>query len=276
MTSDDLQYLVLGGTGKTGRRLTHILRGQGSTVRTAARAGADVTFDWANPTGHQDVLDGIDRIYVVPPASRLDFAAEMINFLDSAEKHGVAHVVLLSARGVEFAPPEVSMRAVELDLAGRAGLTHTVLRPAFFAQNFTGGAFADQVRGGKLTLPAGDGTEAFVDVHDIAAAAAASILDPAAHAGAEYELTGPRALTHAEAVSIIAARTGRHVQYMSVPADDWIGGASAAGMPRDYAAFLAGLLQGIAEGRGAQPTDAVELATGRPATTFEQVVERDL
>ena len=276
MTPSEPTILILGGTGKTGRRLAQLLRRHGSTVRTAARVGADVTFGWTDPASHDEALEGADRIYLVPPPLRLDFAPAVISFLDRAQRHGVAHVVFLSARGVEFAPPETAMRAVELDLAGRSTLTHTILRPAFFAQNFTEGAFAEQVRSGTLTLPAGDGVEAFIDVQDIASAAAAILLDPAAHSGAHYELTGPQALTHAEVVHIIAARTGRAVQYVPVPARDWIAAAAASGLPHDYAEFLAALLEGIAAGHGARPSHAVEQITGRPATGLEHVVAREL
>lgn len=273
MTSTTSDILVLGGTGKTGRRLIHLLDGRG---RSAARSGADVRFDWSDDSTWAPALDGARGLYLVPPALRLDFAQEGRALLDRAEQAGVEHVVVLSARGVEHAPPEVAMRALELDIASRQGITSTILRPAFFAQNFTEGAFSEAVHSGVLALPAGDGTEAFIDVADIAAVAAASLVDPARHAGAEYELTGPRALTHQDVAETIAARVGRPVRYTPVSAEAWIDGASAAGLPPDYAGFLAMLLQGIAAGQGSRPTGTVEQVTGRPATDFAEVVAREL
>ncbi len=266
--------LVLGGTGKTGRRLVAELRAAGHTARAAARSGADVRFDWSDPAGFDAALDGADSVYLVPPALRLDFAADVTGFLDRAETAGVRHVTYLSARGVEHAPPEVAMRAVELDLAARPGLTHTILRPAFFMQNFTEGAFAGQVATGVLALPAGDGGEAFIDVHDIAAAAAATLLDPAAHDGRNYELTGPEALTHAEVAAHLTEHR-RPVRYEAVPVEDWAEAATGAGLPLDYAEFLGSLLVGIAEGHGARPGDAVQQATGRTSTRFAAVLQRD-
>lgn len=265
--------LILGGTGKTGRRLANLLRGSGRAVRTAARAGADVRFDWAGPAGHDAALDGVDRLYLVPPALRLDFADEVNTFLGRAVAAGVRHVVYLSARGVEFAPPEAAMRAVELNLQARTDLTHTALRPAFFMQNFTEGAFAGQVAGGVLTLPAGDGAEAFVDVEDIAAVAAEALSDPQRHAGAAYELTGPQALTHEEVATILTAH-GHQVRYAAVPLQDWIHAATEAGLPGSYAEFLGSLLAGIAGGAGARPGPAVREVTGRDPARFEEVVAR--
>lgn len=265
--------LILGGTGKTGRRIATLLGNAGLDVRTAARSGADVAFSWSDSATHAAVLAGADRVYLVPPTLDLGFAGPVHDFLDRAQAAGVGHVTYLSARGVEQAPPQVAMRAVELDLAARDGLTYTILRPAFFMQNFTEGAYAEALTTGTLALPAGDGAEAFIDVLDIAAAAAASLQDPAAHAGAEYELTGPEALTHTQ-VAALLSRPDRPVTYVPLTVENWVAGATAAGLPADYAAFLAGLLAGIANGDGARPTDAVQRATGRPPTALRQVLAR--
>ena len=129
--------LLLGGTGKTARRIAPLLRASGVPVRTAARHGADVHFDWDDPTTHDAALADVGAVYLVPPSLRLDFAADVVAFLDRAERAGVRHVTFLSARGVEQLPPEVALRAVELDLAARSGLSHTILRPSWFMQNFS-------------------------------------------------------------------------------------------------------------------------------------------
>ncbi len=267
-----MTILVLGGTGKTGRRLTAGLRSAGHDVRVAARSAGDIAFDWDDPAGYDAALAGVDRFYLIPPALRLDYASTVSHFLDRAERIGVRHVTLLSARGVEHAPPEVAARAVELDVASRT-FTSSVLRPAFFIQNVTEGAFAGPVaEQGVLALPAGDGTEAFVDVGDIAAAAAATLTDPAAHAGAAYELTGPEALTHADLAALLAEATGRPVRYVDVPRDTWVAAAAGAGLPRDYAEMLAALFDGIRAGQGAAPGDGVFAATGRRPRSVKEVL----
>lgn len=267
--------LITGGTGKTGRRLAGLLRETGAAVRTAARSGADVTFDWANSATHAPALAGVERLFLVPPALRLDFADAVLGLVDRAQAAGVRHVTYLSARGVEQAPDEVAMRAVELELIARDRLTHTILRPAFFLQNFTEGAFADALRTGVLALPAGDGPEAFIDVNDIAAVAAATLRTPSDHAGAQYELTGPEAITHAQVADQLTAH-GYPVTYQPVPVADWVAGAAAAGLPADYAGFLAALLAGIGEGRGARPSIAVSSVLGRPPVPLSAVLDREL
>ena len=263
--------LILGGTGKTGARLARALRDGGEPVRTAARSGGDIHFDWDAADTHDAALDGADRLYLVPPSLRLDAAPVVGSFLDRAAAAGVRHVTLLSAHGIEHAPPTAMLRAIELDLAGREALGHSILRPAWFMQNLSEGFLEPGVTsGGTLALPAGDGAEAFVDADDIAAVAAATLRRPEDHAGTAYAITGPEALTHAELADRISAVTGHDVAYVDVAREAWIQGALGAGLPEDYAELLAQLLDVIRAGGGARPTGDVERVTGRPARSFER------
>jgi uncharacterized protein YbjT (DUF2867 family) len=263
--------LLLGGTGKTARRIAPRLVDAGVEVRTAARSGADVRFDWSDTATHGPALDGVDAVYLVPPALRLDFAPDVAAFLDRAEAAGVGHVTFLSARGVDQLPPEVALRAVELDLAGRATLTHSVLRPSWFMQNFSEYVFLPTIlESGTIAAPTGDGAEAFIHADDIADAAAATLLDPAAHAGAGYELTGPEPLTFAEVAERIAPVAGRSVVHVDADPEQWVADAVAGGVPDDYAGLLAGLLGVIRDGHGAEPGDGVLRATGHEPRSFAE------
>lgn len=263
MTSSSSTILVLGGTGKTGRRVADLVAAGGATARTAARSGADVRFDWDDPTTHDAALRDVDAVYLVPPAFRLDHAADVLALVDRAVAAGVGAITFLSARGVELAPPEVPLRTIELGLQARDDVAVTILRPSWFMQNFTEGFLQPSIAGdGVLALPAGDGAEAFVDARDIADVAAAALLDPGAHAGQAYEITGPQALTHAEVARVVSEALGREITYVDVAPDAWIQGATRAGLPADYAQMLAGLLQVIADGHGARPGDAVRQVTG--------------
>ncbi len=128
---------MLAGTGKTGSRVAANLTKLGLGVRTAARHGADVRFDWDDPATHSSALADVDRVYLVAPVLRTDFADQVSSFLDLAEAAGVRHVTYLSAFGVDQAPPQVALRAVELDLMSRGAITYSILRPAWFMQNFS-------------------------------------------------------------------------------------------------------------------------------------------
>jgi uncharacterized protein YbjT (DUF2867 family) len=184
----------------------------------------------------------------------------------------VRHVTFLSAYNADQAPAGIDINAIEADLAARNTLTSTVLRPAWVMQNFADDHLP--VIDGAITAPSGGGREAFVDADDIAAVAAQTLLDPAAHAGARYDLTGPQALTFAQAADIISSVSARPIAYHDIDQEAWISGALAMGVPADYAAMLRWLTGAVIRGNGAKPTDDIEEVTGRPATSFRAFAER--
>ena len=272
----DTTVLVLGGTGKTARRLVPLLVAGGARPRTAARSGADVVVDWHDDSTHDAALAGVDAVYLVPPAMRLDHPPVVAAFLDRAERAGVRHVTHLSAYGVDHAPDEAPLRALELDLARRSGLGHSIVRPSWFMQNFSESFFAPSINGdGVIPAPTGDGAEAFVSAEDIAAVAAATLLDPAAYAGAQLDITGPEALTMAEVAATISAAAGRPVAHVDVPRADWVAATTASGVPADYAELLAGLFDLIRTGNGSRPNDVVEKVTGRAPESLATYAARE-
>lgn len=165
MTTSRRKALVLGGTGRTGALVARKLLARGLEARTASRRGADVTFDWDEPATYAPALNGVDRVYLVTPTMRIKFASQVAGFLDLAAATGVRHVTYLSTYGSDRAPPEVDIRAVELDLARRGNLTHSILRPAWVMQNFSDEHLP--LIGGAITVPTGGGAEAFVDAGDM-------------------------------------------------------------------------------------------------------------
>lgn len=124
--------LILGATGKTGSRVASGLTARALPVRTAARSGADVHFDWAQSETYAPALSDVERVYLLGPVLRTDFAGDVSTFLDQAEAAGVRQITYLSAYGMDSMPSEVATRRVELDLLRRDGLSHSILRPAWF------------------------------------------------------------------------------------------------------------------------------------------------
>lgn len=265
--------LVLGSTGKTGSRVTATLIKRGLPVRTAALSRADVTFDWSRRDSYAPALEGIGRVYLVAPVMRLDFADDVSAFLDRAEAAGVQHVTFLSAYGIEHATDQVATRSVELDLLRRERIGHTILRPAWFMQNFSE-TFLKPIDG-AIFVPTGDGTEAFIDAEDIASVAAATLADPQAHAGEAYSLTGPEALTVAEAAAIISQETASTIKHADLDRDAWIRGAIANGIPPEYGPVLRQLTETIASGRGSRPDGTVEKITGTLPRTFRNFAHKN-
>ena len=258
--------LVLGATGKTGSRVASKVSEQGVSVRTAARGGADIRFDWNNPATFEGALQGVTGVYLVSPVMRVDFAGVVSDFLDQAERAGVRNVTYLSAYGMEHAPAEVALRAVELDLESRGSFTHSIVRPAWFMQNFSE-TFLKPVED-EIVVPSGTGAEAFVSAEDIASVAAATLAEPERHAGRAYAPTGPESLTLDEAARIISAAAGRTIVYRDTDRAEWVGAMVRSGVPAEYGEVLRTLTETIASGRGAQPNDDVLAATGAAPVSF--------
>jgi uncharacterized protein YbjT (DUF2867 family) len=254
-------FLVVGGTGKTGRRVADRLRERDLPVRITSRRGAP-PFEWADRGTWTPVLEGVDAVYLtyypdlVVPGAADDIQA----FAELAVAEGVRHLVLLSGRGEEEA--EACERIVR-----DAGTGWTVLRCSWFAQNFSEHFLLDAVRGGEIALPAGSVTEPFVDVRDIADVAVKVLTEPG-HTGELYELTGPRLLSFADAAADISAASGRDVRYVPVSAGDYAAAAVGYGGPAEEVGALTELFAQVLDGRNESVTHDVTRVLGRPATDF--------
>jgi uncharacterized protein YbjT (DUF2867 family) len=155
---------------------------------------------------------------------------------------------------------------------GRGAITHSILRPAWFMQDFSE-TFLKPVDD-VITVPTGDGAEAFVDAADIAAVAAVTLASPDAHAGAQYAPTGPQALTVREAAEIIAGVTGQPMKHNDIDRNAWIDGTVAAGVPAVYGGMLRMLTETIASGHGSRPNNDVQNVTGMPPISFTDFARR--
>jgi len=210
--------LVLGGTGKTGRRIAAGLKAKGIPVRVGSRS-ATPAFDWNHEAGWDACLEGVTAAYIsYSPDLAMPGATDAIQaFVDRATEQGVQRLVLLSGRG------EPEAQACER-IVQNSGVAWTVVRASWFFQNFSEGAFTEMVLAGQITLPAGDVQEPFVDVDDIAEVAVAALSEPG-HEGEVYEVTGPRLMTFSEVASEPSEATGRSIEFIEVPHDAFIEGA---------------------------------------------------
>ncbi|MBD5788321.1 NAD(P)H-binding protein [Cellulosimicrobium terreum] len=263
--------LVVGATGKSGRRVADRLDALGVPVRWASRGGTPGTtpFDWDDESTWAPALEGAEAVYVAyAPDLAVPGAPETVTRLAAlARSAGVRRLVLLSGRGESEA--ERAEESVAEVFPGR-----TVVRCAFFAQNFSESFLLDPVLDGVLALPVSDVTEPFVDLEDVADVAVAALTDDA-HAGQVYELTGPRSLTFADAVAEIASASGRDLQYDPITLDQFTGGLSAAGLPADVVDLMRYLFTEVLDGRGAHVTDGVRRALGRAPRDFREFAQRE-
>jgi uncharacterized protein YbjT (DUF2867 family) len=254
--------LVLGGTGKTGRRVVQRLTARGLPVRIGSRS-AQPRFDWEDRSTWAPALEGVGSAYVsYYPDLAMPSAAESAGaFAELAVRSGVRRLVLLSGRG----EPE----AEDAEQAVRAsGAELTILRSAFFAQNFSEHFMLEHVLSGEVALPAGDVPEPFVDTNDIADVAVAALTEDG-HVGRLYELTGPRSLTFAEAIDEIARASGRPIRFRPISIDEFVA-AAYKDVPLEFIELLTYLFGEVLDGRNAKPADGVRRALGREARDFAQ------
>jgi uncharacterized protein YbjT (DUF2867 family) len=266
MTKTTAPVLIIGGSGKTGRRVDALLRQRGIATRPVSRSTTPA-FDWHRPEDWAAALHGVSRAYVTyQPDLAVEGAAEAIAELSRlARQKGLERLVLLSGRG------EPAAQRAEQALQA-SGVPWTIVRASWFNQNFSEGYLMDGVLAGEIALPAGAVPEPFIDADDIAEVAAAALTDER-HVNRVYEVTGPRALTFADAVGEIAAELGRPIRYVQLPADDFVISMRAYA-PEDIVQLLHELFTVVLDGRNTRVMHGVQEALGRPARDFSEFVRK--
>ncbi len=259
--------LVLGGTGKTGRRVAERLARQGLPVRIGSRSGAP-RFDWGNQDTWPSALENVESAYVTfYPDLAFPGAPEAVRaFVKLALESRVRRLVLLSGRGEEGA--RLGEQAVQ-----DSGAECTVIRASWFFQNFSEGHLLDDIRSGEVAFPAGQVPEPFIDAEDIADIAAAALTGNR-HTGQLYEVTGPRLLTFADAIAEIAKATGRRIEYVPVSPEQYASALLEHGIPADFVTPLVELFTTVLDGRNATVADGVWRALGRPPRDFADFARR--
>ena len=259
--------LVTGATGKTGRRVAARLEAAGRAVRRGSRRAAPA-FDWEDRATWARALEGASAAYVsFQPDIAVPGGVETVSaFFAQAVAAGCGRLVLLSGRG------EIEAEAAEAALAG-SGAEWTVLRASWFNQNFDESFFLEPILEGGLALPAGTAAEPFVTIEDIAEVAARVLIEPG-YEGGLYELTGPRALTFAEATAEIAKVVGRSIAYVPVPAEAYRAGMAQAGLPAEVIELTLYLFTTVLDGRNTPVCEGVRQVLGRPPTDFATYAAR--
>ncbi|WP_213814279.1 NAD(P)H-binding protein [Glaciihabitans sp. dw_435] len=263
-------FLILGGTGKVGSRTVRQLRAGGHTARVASRTAGDVVFDWRDESTYEPAVRGIDGIFIVGPGSAKDWSASLTLLLQIASAAGVSKVVFLSARGVEFLPDGAVARAERALTAG--AVPWVILRPTHFAQNFTEAMFVPV--GGVIAAPVADGAEPFIDVEDIAQVAA-RLLTVDEWMNRTVEISGPAAITFAEAARVLSARSGANVSFVDEEPERHADRLRAAGTPEGYVEWRMAMLRGIRSGNDSYLSDGVQDVLGRPAGSFDEWAVRE-
>jgi uncharacterized protein YbjT (DUF2867 family) len=260
-TQENKPTLILGGNGKTGRRVAERLAKRGLPVRIGSRSGRP-PFDWENQTTWLPALQDVKSMYVTYyPDLAFPGAADTVRaFTNLAVESGVGRLVLLSGRGEEGA--RLGEQAVQ-----QSGAEWTIVRASWFFQNFSENFLVDGVLAGEVAFPVGQVAEPFIDAEDIADIAAAALTEDR-HVGKLYEVTGPRLLTFAQAVAEISKATGRDIRYVPISAEEFRSSLLESGLPTNFVTSLVNLITTVLDGRNARLADGVRHALGREPRDF--------
>jgi uncharacterized protein YbjT (DUF2867 family) len=283
-----MNILITGATGTIGHQLTQALlerRPEGVEIRIGLRnpdkgtalveKGAKVVpFDFEDEASVHAAFEGVDRAFLLSP-----FVEEFVPLVERAARAasaaGVEFVVRMSALGADPEAEEGLSRAH--GLAEKAVRDHlsawTVLRPTFFQDNvlvYQG----DAVARGAFYGSSHQGRTAYVSSRDIAEVAATILLDPLAHQGKTYVLTGPEPISDEDVARGLSKVAGRQIHYVDLSEGQLLEGQLSAGTPRWMAEHLVALEGVKAAGWAAEVSPAVEQILRRPAEPFSAFVER--
>ena len=264
--NDTQPILVIGANGKTGSRVATSLEAKGLPVRRGSRS-ADIPFDWENPETWAPALEGVSSAYVTYfPDLAFPGAVEKLQALTVLAKEvGLKKIVLLSGRGEHHA-------SLGEEVVQASGIPFTVVRAAWFAQNFSEGYLRDPILGGVLPMPGGDMVEPIIDVDDIADVVVAALTDDR-HLGEVYEVTGPELLTFADMAAVLSNTLGRPIQHLPISFEDFNANVAQSG-----GEFVADVFTTIAretlDGRNAHLAEGVRRALGRKPRSFAQYARK--
>ena len=260
--------LVIGGTGKTGKRVVENLRNLGHNVRIGSRS-SEPSFNWDDHSTYAKALEGMDKAYIVYyPDLAVPGAKEAIAALtDAALQQGLEKVVLLSGKG------ETEAEACE-EIVANSGLNYTLVRASWFNQNFSEGAFCEFVQAGHVALPMPDAEIPFVDADDIADVVTKVLLDDS-YNGETVTVTGPKKMTFAEVVDVMAKSAGKEINFQPITIEEFKQGMKAAGLPDSYVWLFGYLFKEVLGNPDNQVvSDDVQRVLGRKAISFEEYAER--
>jgi len=255
--------LVIGGTGKTGRRVVERLKTRDIPVRIGSRAG-EPPFDWKNPETWAGAIDGMDTVYITfQPDLAVPGAREAIErFTSQAVKGGIQKMVLLSGRGEKEA--ELCEQVVM-----NAGADWTIVRASWFNQNFSESFFLYPILAGHVALPRGEALVPYVDAEDIADVVVEALLDDK-HIGQTYELTGPRQLTFKQVTEEISNVTGGGIQFSSITMEEYAKMLRENQVPEDYIWLINYLFTEVLVEKNSSFTNDIQKVLGRKAKDFAE------
>ena len=260
--------LVIGGTGKTGRKVAQKLIELGHNVRIGSRL-ATPAFNWDNSETWTEAMQGIDKVYITfQPDLAVPGALDAIEELTKkAKKCNVKKLVLLSGKGEREA--ELCEQVII-----HSGLDYTIVRASWFNQNFNESFLLDPIIEGFVALPQAEVKTPFVDTDDIADVAVEALLHEK-HNGKIYQLTGSKAITFKEAIEEIAKASNRNIIFTPIDLSIYVENLKQQGIPSDFVWLIEYLFSEVlGNPNNSEITNDIELVLGRKPINFTDYTKK--
>lgn len=273
-------YLVTAAAGNVGREVVRALLASGLPVRAADRKPERlqalfpervdvVALDFEDPSTFGPAVGGCAGMFLMRPPSISDVEHTLNPLIDAARAASVSTIVFLSVAGAAN-NKLVPHHAVERKLIEGGPLDWVILRPGFFAQNFEDAYRRDIVEDDRIFVPAGAGKVTFVDVRDIASVAVSAFREPERHRGRAHTLTGPDAISFAEAATMLSRETGRTIRYEPASLLGYVRHLRARGLPAKQIIVQTILHAGLRYGQAStiDPTLATLVSSSRTLPAY--------
>ncbi|TGK89472.1 NAD-dependent epimerase/dehydratase family protein [Leptospira bourretii] len=272
-----MKVFVYGGSGLVGGHLVTELQKQGHEVWAGSRKPESqkssanlhwVFADSSNLTKGLEVLEQVDAAYFLSPPGQTNQYEILSPWIEKAKQVRLKKLVLMTAMGVDHAPPEAPFRKTEILLEG-AGIPWNIIRPNWFMQNFHTFWIAGIKQDQKIYFPGGNAKTSFIDARDIASVAAV-LLTTTKYDNQAFTLTGPESIDHNEVAKHLTNVSGKNIEYVDVDPKVFESSLVSAGLSKDYAAFLVMIAGALKEGFSAPILDTVKTLTGKNPISFAE------
>jgi len=224
-----MKYLVYGPSGGVGRGVVNLLLKRGESVvgctRKPSLQKSEINLTWIevnteSPEKGTAFLKGIDKVFLMSPPGHMDQYSLLKPWIDESKKQGVKKIVLMTAMGIEHAPPEVPFKKLELYLQ-ESGIDYIILRPNWFMQNFQTSLLSGIKKDRKIYFPGGTAKVSFIDSEDIAKSVVGAFED-SIEKNRAYMLTGREAINHSEVASYLSKATGITISYDDISSERFV------------------------------------------------------